>query len=101
MHQTTIRFGSDLWEALERECAELGVSVAQYLREAALARLMYAAGRRGDPALEAALMAAIESEETQKIDAEVELAQSSAGWGQGREGRRREDRAERFRRKAD
>jgi hypothetical protein len=62
MHQTTVRFGSDLWQALERECAELGVSVAPYLREAALARLMYAAGRRGDPDLELALIAALEHE---------------------------------------
>src|SRR5262245_30897526 len=55
MHQTTVRFGADLWEALERECARLGVSVAQYLREAALTRLVYAAGRRGDDEFELAL----------------------------------------------
>jgi hypothetical protein len=48
MHQTTVRFGPDLWEALEEECSSLGVSVAQFLREAALARLAYTAGRRGD-----------------------------------------------------
>jgi hypothetical protein len=55
MHQTTVRFGADLWEALEDECARLGVSVAQYLREAALTRLVYAAGRRGDDEFELAL----------------------------------------------
>ena len=55
MHQTTVRFGPDLWEALERECDILGVSVAQYLREAALTRLVYAAGRRGDDEFELAL----------------------------------------------
>src|SRR5262245_61336408 len=55
MHQTTVRFGADLWEALERECARLGVSVAQYLREAALTRLVYAAGKRGDDEFELAL----------------------------------------------
>lgn len=55
MHQTTVRFGPDLWEALEEECARLGVSVAQYLREAALTRLVYAAGRRGDDEFELAL----------------------------------------------
>jgi len=55
MHQTTVRFGEDLWEALEHECARLGVSVAQYLREAALTRLVYAAGRRGDDEFELAL----------------------------------------------
>ena len=58
MHQTTLRFGSDLWEALEVECERLGVSAAQYLREAAVARLAYSAGRRGDPAYEEALVAA-------------------------------------------
>ncbi|HEX4734022.1 MAG TPA: hypothetical protein VH247_06375 [Thermoleophilaceae bacterium] len=48
MHQTTLRFGPDLWEALEQECALLGVSVAQFVRESALARLAYTAGRRRD-----------------------------------------------------
>ena len=48
MHQTTLRFGADLWEALERECALDGVSVAQYVREAALARVVHAAARRGE-----------------------------------------------------
>ncbi|MFL5896005.1 MAG: hypothetical protein ACJ76Z_12945, partial [Thermoleophilaceae bacterium] len=48
MHQTTVRFTPDLWEAVETECLRLGVSAAQYLREAALARLLYAAGRRGE-----------------------------------------------------
>jgi hypothetical protein len=55
MHQTTVRFGSDLWEALEREAGELGVSVAQYVRDAALLRLGFDAGRRGDVPLEAVL----------------------------------------------
>jgi hypothetical protein len=44
MHQTTVRFGSDLWVELEREAARLGVSVAHYVREAALARLAYTEG---------------------------------------------------------
>jgi predicted DNA-binding protein len=55
MHQTTVRFGSELWETLERECEKLGVSAAQYIREAALTRLVYAAGRRGDDDFELAL----------------------------------------------
>jgi hypothetical protein len=55
MHQTTVRFGPDLWEALEEECATLGVSVAQFVRDAALTRLMYMAGRRGDSVYEQAL----------------------------------------------
>jgi hypothetical protein len=55
MHQTTVRFSPDLWEAMEQECARLGVSAAQYLREAALARLSYTGGRRGNPEYEVAL----------------------------------------------
>jgi hypothetical protein len=55
MHQTTVRFGPDLWERLEAECARLGMSAAQYLREAALARLSYSAGQRGDKVYERAL----------------------------------------------
>ncbi|MEA2378155.1 MAG: hypothetical protein QOK00_1041 [Thermoleophilaceae bacterium] len=62
MHQTTVRFGADLWDALESECAELGLSVAQYVREAALARLVYAAGKRGDADRELALVVALEQE---------------------------------------
>ena len=48
MHQTTLRFPEDLWRFLEDEAKSLGVSVAQYVREAALARAAYDAGRRGD-----------------------------------------------------
>ena len=48
MHQTTVRFGTDLWEALEVECSRLGISAAQFVREAALARLSYVSGQRGD-----------------------------------------------------
>jgi hypothetical protein len=65
MHQTTVRFGPDLWEALENECRRLGVSAAQYLREAALARLAYTAGWHHEPeyrqALEGAGAAPIEA----------------------------------------
>jgi hypothetical protein len=64
MHQTTVRFGADLWDALEVECARLGVSVAQYLREAALTRLVYAAGRRGDEDFELALELATSRQQT-------------------------------------
>ena len=51
MHQTTLRFPQDLWDFLEQEAKGLGVSIAQYVREAALARAAYDAGRRGDPGL--------------------------------------------------
>lgn len=57
MHQTTVRFGPDLWEAIEIECSRLGVSAAQFVREATLARLSYTAGRRGELEYERALLA--------------------------------------------
>jgi hypothetical protein len=44
MRATTIRFPNDLWDQLEREARKQGVSVAQYVREAALYRVAYAAG---------------------------------------------------------
>jgi hypothetical protein len=55
MHQTTVRFGVDLWADLEQTAAGLGISVAQYIREATLARLAYNAGERGAPSLGAPL----------------------------------------------
>jgi hypothetical protein len=45
MHQTTLRFGPDLWAALLSQSTRSGVSVAQYVRDAAVARLALAADR--------------------------------------------------------
>jgi predicted DNA-binding ribbon-helix-helix protein len=39
MHQTTIRFSQELWDRLEAVAEDGGVSVAQYVREAAIERL--------------------------------------------------------------
>jgi GAF domain-containing protein len=52
MKATTVRFGEDLWSMLESESSRLGVSAAQFVREAAIIRLSMLAGRRGDPASE-------------------------------------------------
>jgi hypothetical protein len=41
---TTIRFPNDLWEQLEREAKKQGISVAQYVRDAALYRVAFSAG---------------------------------------------------------
>lgn len=49
MHQTTVRFSEDVWQELETEAAALGISAAQYIREATVARMAYVAGLRGDP----------------------------------------------------
>jgi hypothetical protein len=107
MHQTTVRFGADLWEALEAECAQLGVSVAQFVRESALARLMYMAGRRGEPAYDAAFElsssrlgeAEVPAVGSQLPDfgtaanlrerSEEERSASSALWAQGQQARRK------------
>jgi hypothetical protein len=48
MKVTTLRFGRDLWQLLEREAGRVGTSVSQYVREAALARAAAAAGARGE-----------------------------------------------------
>jgi hypothetical protein len=57
MHQTTVRFGPDLWSEIEVEARRVGVSVAQYVRDAALMRVAYTRGRDGDPHYEAAYAA--------------------------------------------
>jgi hypothetical protein len=57
MHQTTVRFGPDLWGELEVEAARAGVSVAQYVRDAALMRVAYTRGREADPHYGSALEA--------------------------------------------
>ncbi len=105
MHQTTVRFGEDLWEALERECDRQGLSVAQFVREAALTRLAYAAAKRGDPEFEMALEFATSGREparsvpTERSDvsgsgtavarAQAGAEETSALWAQGRQARRR------------
>jgi hypothetical protein len=111
MHQTTVRFGPDLWEALEEECSELGVSVAQFVREAALTRLVYLAGRRGEPDYERALeLSGARMPETSappgtsapsELEALAdtldggggEMSDSAARWARGRDAQRRERRA--------
>ena len=48
MKVTTVRFGTDLWQLLDAEAANAGVSTSQYIREAALARAAAAAAARGE-----------------------------------------------------
>ena len=48
MKATTVRFGEDLWAMLDRESGRLGVSAAQFVREATIIRLAMLAGRRSD-----------------------------------------------------
>jgi hypothetical protein len=44
MRATTIRFPNDLWEQLELEAKKQAISVAQYVRDAALYRVAFSAG---------------------------------------------------------
>lgn len=48
LHATTVRFSEDLWELLGREAAQQGVSVAQFVRDAALLRVASVMTRRGE-----------------------------------------------------
>jgi hypothetical protein len=45
-HQTTLRFTAGMWEELVAAADALDVSVAQYVRDAARARLEREAGKR-------------------------------------------------------
>lgn len=51
----TIRMTPQLWEAIGRCAKDSGVSASAYIREAAIARTAYTAGRAGDPKFEKAL----------------------------------------------
>src|SRR4051794_29480744 len=55
MRATTVRFAESLWTLVEQEAEREGVSAAQFIRDASVMRAAYAMGRRGDPAMEAAL----------------------------------------------
>ena len=48
MRATTIRFPNDLWDQLEAAAREQEISVAQYVRDAALYRLAYSEGAARD-----------------------------------------------------
>jgi len=52
MKVTAVRFGDDLRRLLEHESALVGVSVSQYVREAALARAAAAVAARGESPFE-------------------------------------------------
>jgi hypothetical protein len=90
VHQTTIRFANDAWQEVERQARLHGVSAAQYVREATLARLVSAAEReageltstRGAPETTAALAARVVStqvrEGSEAVWAQAQLARSRA-----------------------
>jgi GAF domain-containing protein len=73
MKATTVRFGEDLWAMLERESARLGVSAAQFIREATIMRVAMLAGARGDPDAELSI-AEIASRAAGRVRGVPELA---------------------------
>jgi hypothetical protein len=89
MHQTTVRFGADLWAELEQEAASSGVSAAQYVREATLSRLAYSAAQRGERfGLRPATAPPVGASAVQ-AEASERLSDSSAVWAQARLARER------------
>lgn len=74
MRVTTVRFGAELWTLLEQAAERDGTSVSQYIREAALARAAFAAGR-GDAPLDLVVRATREVATTESNhDLEFALA---------------------------
>ena len=75
MRVTTVRFGADLWRLLEAEAKLAGVSVSQYIREAALARASAAVALRGeDPLARLAAVAGRPSKRSAPEQPQTEMA---------------------------
>jgi hypothetical protein len=95
MHQTTVRFGTDLWASLEREAARLGISAAQYIRDATLTRLAYTEGFHEGRETESLAWAAPRRDELeQNVVIELDSALAVRKQGQLARGRARRAREE-------
>jgi|tagenome__1003787_1003787.scaffolds.fasta_scaffold20977317_2 predicted DNA-binding protein len=87
-HQTTIRFPKEMWIELEQAAARAGASVAQYVRDAARARLE--GERAAAPDMRAAERAIRDVERVDAIEHSLEHGENSAAlWEQGRLARER------------
>ena len=75
MRRVTIRFGHSLWRVVAEEARRDGVSAAQFVRDGALARVMWQRGRRGEPLEQstAELTRALREEEAAEMS-EITLA---------------------------
>jgi predicted DNA-binding protein len=84
MHQTTVRFDGEMWRRIDAESARIGVSAAQYIRDATLIRLTHEAGARAQVprGLQEDASAAIAA-------AGVINLESQAVWAQARQARER------------
>jgi hypothetical protein len=89
MHQTTVRFGRDLWRELESEAAAAGVSVAQFVRESAVARLAQNALQRAQAPQEPLVAVAEIRSRAARADAAEIALDSAAVWSQSQQARLR------------
>ena len=94
MHQTTVRFSSQLWDELRRTADREGISVAQYLRDAAVIRMTYeAAGgertARDEPARTASPASSGDRLASLREEIRDTRSESSAVWAQGEHARAR------------
>jgi hypothetical protein len=84
MHQTTIRFGRELWEKLEVAAERGGVSAAQYVREATIERLARSGAltnsgeNLGSRAAETARASELARGEARALEAQSRLTDSRA-----------------------
>jgi Ribbon-helix-helix domain len=79
MRATTIRFSPELWSILEREARREGVSVAQFVREAALFRAAYGLGGRSERSESSTRFKRLEDE----VRGELERARSKRSANSG------------------
>jgi predicted DNA-binding protein len=89
MHQTTIRFDTELWRRIDVEAARIGISAAQYIRDATLIRLT-------DDSRRLELAARAETGERLRSDAAAAMSgadlansESRAVWAQAQQARDR------------
>ena len=81
MHQTTVRFGGELWRELVSEADRCGISVAQYVREAAVARLARSGISRGGESAEritASTLRALRDQHVSTLDSSNAVITQSA-----------------------
>ena len=92
MHQTTLRFGPELWADLDMAARQAGISIAQYVREAAVARLAHADAldqANADPGLPGEGQASGRRLQRARDASEDERQSSDALWAQSKLARKR------------
>jgi hypothetical protein len=90
MRATLVRFGPDLFEDLKAEAERSGISAAQFVREAVVARIAYNAGRRGERATDASeLVTQVRTTRAENAALRAESAQATRHSQKARAGRGR------------